>query len=145
MGKKHSQVPALSTVPITHSRAPAARPLVDYSKSILLISDDYLRQVESLATKRNDTARGRDAKKVATKERKRKREEERLVQLQKRKERNEVKADKAREKAYWDDIARHGWGNELQALLKSTVPPPPCSYRGVYVGNVPAWCITNQH
>jgi hypothetical protein len=28
--------------------------------------------------------------------------------------------------------------------MKSSLPPPPGSYRGVYVGSVPAWCITNQ-
>ena len=62
----------LPTIPITCSITLVVEPLVDYSKSIILTSDDYLRQVESLATKRNDTARARDARKIATEERKRK-------------------------------------------------------------------------
>jgi hypothetical protein len=128
----------LPTVPVTHSRVSTGEPLVDYSKSILLTSDDYLRQVESLAAKRSNANKAKEAEKVATEQRKRKREEERIVQFQRKKECKEAKADKAREKAYWADDASCSWRNELQARLKSNLPPPPDSYIGVYVGTVPA-------
>jgi hypothetical protein len=100
--------------------------------------------VQSLAAKRSDAANAKEARKVATDERKRKREEERILQIQKKKEHDEAKVEEAREKAYWVEVASWGWGNDLQARMKSSLPPPPGSYRGVYVGTVPAWCITNQ-
>jgi hypothetical protein len=133
----------LSTLPVRSSRLPSIEPL-DYSKSILLTSDDYLMQMEKLAAKRNDAARSRDTRKLATKERKRKREEERVLQLQKKKERDEAKAEKARERAYWGEVVSRGWGNDLQACMKSSLPPPPGAYTSIYIGSVPAWCIANQ-
>jgi hypothetical protein len=81
---------------------------------------------------------------LAIEERKRKREEERIFQVQKKKERDEAKAEKAREKAYWAQVASSGWGNDLQARMKSSLPPPPGAYTSVYVGNVPSWYIANQ-
>jgi hypothetical protein len=65
-------------IPICTSRLPSTKPLVDYSKSLLLTLDAYLTQREQLATKCNDTARSREVRKVATEERKRKREENRI-------------------------------------------------------------------
>jgi hypothetical protein len=67
-----------------------------------------------------------------------------FYRCRKKKKREEEKADRAREKAYGVDIAARGWGNDLQGRMKSSLPPPPGSYRGVYVGSVPAWCIRNQ-
>jgi hypothetical protein len=135
---------SLPTMPISRCRASSTQPLVDYSRSILLTCDEYLKHVETLAARHSEAAKVRDAQKLASEERKRKREEDRIVQVQKKKDRDEGKAQKAREKAYWADVASRGWGNELQARMKSTAPPPPGSYRGVYVGTVPAWCIANQ-
>jgi hypothetical protein len=54
--------------------------------------------MQHLATKHNDAAKSRDARKVATEEKKRKHEEERNLQLQKKKEHNEAKVEKARER-----------------------------------------------
>jgi hypothetical protein len=134
----------LPTVPVPSSRPPTSEPLVDYSKSILLTSDAYLTQMEHLAAKRSDAAKSRDARKLATEEWKRKREEERDLLVQKKKERDDAKAEKAREKAYWAQVASSGWRNDLQAHMKSSLPAPPGAYTGVYVGNVPSWCIANQ-
>jgi hypothetical protein len=86
----------LPIVPVTRNRVSTGEPLVDYSKSILLTSDEYLRQVESLAAKRSDASKAKKERKVATEHRKKKREEERLIQLQRKKEREEAKVDKAR-------------------------------------------------
>jgi hypothetical protein len=134
----------LPTMPVHSSRPPMKEPLVDYSKSILLTSDAYLTQMEHFAAKQSDAAKSRDARKLATEERKRKHEEERILQVQKKRERDEEKAEKARERAYWAQVASSGWENDLQAHMKSSLPPPPGAYIGVYVGNVPSWCIANQ-
>jgi hypothetical protein len=100
--------------------------------------------MEQLVAKHGEAARSRDACKVAIEERKRKQEEERVLQLQKKRDRDEAKAEKAREKAYSAEVAAGGWGIELQVRMKSSLPPPPGAYTGVYVGCVPAWCIINQ-
>jgi hypothetical protein len=42
--------------------------------------------MEHISTKRTDAARAKDARKIATNERKRKREDNRILQIQKRKE-----------------------------------------------------------
>jgi hypothetical protein len=63
----------------------SSEPLLDYSKSILLTSDAYLAQMEYISARRTDTARAKDARNVATDEKKRKREEDRILQMQKRK------------------------------------------------------------
>jgi ribosomal protein L14E/L6E/L27E len=139
-----SGVLTLPTIPIRRCRVTSIEPMVDYSKSILLTSDAYLTQMQHLASKRNEAAKSRDARKLATEEKKRKCKEERIQQVKKKKERDEVKAHKARETAYWVEVATRGWGNELQSRMKSSLPPPPGSYTGVYVGSVPQWCIANQ-
>lgn len=59
----------------------STEPLVDYSKSILLTLDAYLRQMEHLSTKRTEVAKSKDARKLATEERKQKREKERVLQV----------------------------------------------------------------
>ena len=41
-------------------------------------------------------------------------------------------------------VASSGWGNDLQACMKSSLLAPPGAYTGVYVDNVPLWCIANQ-
>jgi hypothetical protein len=140
-----SRVFTLPTILVNKCRASISQPLVDYSRLILLTSNEYLRQVETLAAKRTKATVVRDARKVAAEECKRKREEDRVVQVQKKKDRDKAKALKARERAYWANAASHGCRNKLQARMKSTVPPPPSSYRCVYIGCVPAWCIANQH
>jgi hypothetical protein len=62
------RVLTLPTLPVRNSRLPSTEPIVDYSKSILLILDSYLTQIEQLAAKRSDAARSRDARKLATEE-----------------------------------------------------------------------------
>jgi cation transport regulator ChaB len=108
-----SGVLILPTVLVTRSRVSIGEPLVDYSKSVFLTSNEYLRQVKNLAAKRNDASKAKEARKVAIEQHKRKCEEERRVQLQRKKEREEAKAGKAREKGYWADVASRGWGNKL--------------------------------
>jgi hypothetical protein len=74
----------LPTLPVRRSRPATAEPFVDFSKSILLTSDAYLSRMEHMSVKRTDVAKAKDARKVASKERKRKCEENRLVQMQKK-------------------------------------------------------------
>jgi hypothetical protein len=56
--------------------------------------------MEQMSTKHTNAAIAKDACKAATKEHKRKREEERILQIQRKKEHEEEKAEKARKKAY---------------------------------------------
>ena len=132
-----SGVLILSTVIVSYSRVFSVEPLIDYSKSILLTSFDYLRQVKSLVAKHSDASKAKEARKVATEQRKRTTWRGENYPTSKEKEHEEAKADKAREKAYWADVASRGWGNKLQGHLKSTLPPPLGSYRGVYMGTLP--------
>ena len=133
----------LPSIPIRRSRQAAGEPLIDYSNSIILTSDNYLASMEQVAAKRDSIAKAKEQRKSEAADRKRKREEK-LQRASKKIELNEAKAAKAREKAYWKEVAAKGWGNELQKRMKSGVPPPPGSYQGLYLGSVPAWCISNQ-
>ena len=63
-----------------------------------------------MSAKHTNAAIAKDARKAANEERKRKRESERVLQIHRKKEGEEEKAEKARKKAYWAEIAEHGWG-----------------------------------
>ena len=134
----------LPRIPIRRSRRAAGEPLIDYSNSIILTSDNYLASMEQLAAKRDSVAKAKEQRKLEAEVRKRKREEEKLQRASKKKEVDATKAAKAREVAYWKEVAAKGWGNELQKFMKSGIPPPPGSYQGLYLGSVPTWCISNQ-
>lgn len=110
----------------------------------MLTSNEYLRQVETLAARRSEATKVRDARKLASEERKWKNVRRIELSRLKKKDCDEGKAQNAREKANWADVASRGWGNELQARMKSTALPPHGSYRGEYVGTIPTWCIANQ-
>jgi hypothetical protein len=56
----------LPTLPVRCSRQSSSEPLVDYSKSILLISDAYLAQMEQMSAKRTNAATAKDARKAAS-------------------------------------------------------------------------------
>jgi hypothetical protein len=58
-----------------------------------------------MSAQRTDAAKAKDTRKVASEERKRKHEEDRLVQMQKKQECEQERSDRAREKAYWAEIA----------------------------------------
>jgi hypothetical protein len=62
----------------------STKPLVDYSKSILLALDAYLRQMEHLSTKHTEATKSKDARKLAIEEWKRKREEEKVCRCRRR-------------------------------------------------------------
>lgn len=94
-----SRVFTLPTVLVNKCKASTSQPLVDYSRSILLTSNEYLRQVETLAAKCTEAAVVKDAQKVAAKECKRKRKKDRVVQVQTKKDCDKAKALKARERA----------------------------------------------
>jgi hypothetical protein len=58
---------------------------------------------------------------------------EKAEREKRKKHREEEQAAKVGETAYWKDVAARGWGNQLQAVMKSGVAPPPGSYTGVYL------------
>jgi hypothetical protein len=135
----------LPIVPVSRSRRGTGEgPLIDYSKSILMTSDSYIDSLEVLPARRQDATRARETRKLEAEARKQRREVEKAECEKRKKHREEERAAKAGETAYWKDVAARGWGNQLQAVMKSGVAPPPGSYTGVYLGDLPAWCIQNQ-
>ena len=128
----------LPIVPIRSSSRAAAAPLIDYSKSIMLTSDNYLLSMEQLAFKRDEAAKAKEARKLNAQAKKRKNDEAKVERAAKKKQKDEERAAKAREATYWKEVATRGWGDDLQARLKFGLPPPPGSYVGVYCGNVPS-------
>jgi hypothetical protein len=71
----------LPTLLVRRSRQAGSEPFLDYSKYILLTTDEYLMQMEHMCAKRTNVAKAKDAKKVAAEERKRKHEDDRNVQI----------------------------------------------------------------
>lgn len=97
-----------------------------------------------MAFKGDEAAKAKEARKLNAQAKKRKNDEAKVERAAKKKQKDEERAAKAREATYWKEVAARGWGDDLQARLKSGLPPPPGSYVGVYCGNVPSWCVSNQ-
>jgi hypothetical protein len=71
----------LPTLLVRHYRQTSSEPLINYSKSILFTSDTYLAQMEKMSAKCTDATKMKDAWKATSDKRKRKREDDRLLQI----------------------------------------------------------------
>jgi hypothetical protein len=127
-----------------NSQVHRMQPLVDYSRSIIMTSSTYMEQLQQVAAKKEATAQLKEAKKLEAIAKKRKQQEEKLERQIQKKQRDANKAEKKRSDTYWKEVASSGWGNQLQAVMKSNVPPPLGAYKGKYCGLVPVVCIHNQ-
>jgi hypothetical protein len=100
-------------VPVHPPLPTAGEPQVDYSRSYILTSNEFVASLEAKATCRNQLLEEARLRKIAAEESKEKRRLEKLDKERKSKERAAERAAKKREKQYWENVKKNGWGDKL--------------------------------
>jgi hypothetical protein len=134
----------LPTVGPSRPRCQSGEPLVDYSKSIILTKDDYIRMMEA-KERRKEQAMAEAAKRKVEAERKK------LERARLKVERDVQKAQRLTDavalKAFkdkWSPTAVAKASQELHDRIKSGVLPPPGAYTPPFLGVIPHLCKDNQ-
>jgi hypothetical protein len=119
-------------------------PLVDYRKSIMLTSEQYLQNMELKAERKEKAKREAKARKLEAEKRKDTRAAEKL-QKEAEKAQREVDAH-SREafKQKWSPDAIHQAGEQLQWLIKNAPLPLPGAYQAPFCGILPQICKENM-
>jgi hypothetical protein len=94
----------------THEPLPAGgEPQIDFSKSYILTSEEYMASLEAKASKKQALHEESRLRKLAAKESKEARRLEKLEKAAKSKARAEERAANKRYNDYWDRVKRDGW------------------------------------
>jgi hypothetical protein len=135
------QLPEVQAGP---SRRTTLEPLVDYTKSIIMTSDAYIKAMEDKAARKEVLEKEKQVKKREAELTKGRRAEEKLMKETAKKQRlADVRARRAfAEKWFAKAVAQAG--ENLHQLIKSGAPPPPGSYVGKFVTFCPEICLRNQ-
>jgi hypothetical protein len=119
-------------------------PLVDYSKSIMLTSEQYLQSMELKAERKEKARREAEVRKLEAEKRKESRAAEKL---QKEAEKAQREVDARNREAFkqkWRTNAIRQAGEQLQWLLKNAAPLLPGAYQPPFYGILPQICKTNM-
>jgi hypothetical protein len=109
-------------------------PIIDYSKSIIMTSEEYLRAMEEKARLRGEAEKDRELKRRKSELMKKKKiEEEEASKLQRQKKVVARKTFKER----WSTAGCARAGDDLHRRIKSSAPPPPGSYVGKFLTLAP--------
>jgi hypothetical protein len=126
------QLPEVQAGP---SRRTTSEPLVDYTKSIIMTSDAYIKAIEDKAARKEVVEKEKQVKKREAELTKGRRAKEQLMkETAKKQQLADVRARQAIAQA----------GENLHQLIKSGAPPPPGSYVGKFVTFCPEICLRNQ-
>ena len=119
-------------------------PIIDYSKSIIMTSKEYLCAMEEKARLREEAEKDRELKRRESELTKKKKAAERLEkEVSKLQRQQEVAADKAF-KERWSATACARARDALHRRIQSGVPPLPGSYVGKFLMWCPPLCRQNQ-
>jgi hypothetical protein len=129
----------------TYEPLPAGgEPQIDFSKSYILTSEEYMASLEAKASKKQALQEESYLRKLAAEESKEARRLEKLEKAAKSKARAEERATNKRYNDYWDRVKRNGWGDKLHELIKSSVRNPALNLRTPQNLAVPNICRYNQ-
>ena len=119
-------------------------PLIDYSKSIMMTSNEYLHSMELKAQRKEDARLESERRKVESEEKKKTREADRRKKEAEKLQR--VADGRAREafKQQWSTDAIKQAGERLQWLMKHAPPPPTSSNVAPFCGILPPVCKENM-
>jgi hypothetical protein len=119
-------------------------PLVDYTKSIIMTSEEYIQAMEAKAARKEALEHEKDQRRLeAERTRGKRAEEKRKAESQK----IEKRQDRAARKAFnerWSPSAIAKAGEDLHRLIKSGMPPAPGAYTGRFLWFCPEICRRNQ-
>jgi hypothetical protein len=134
----HEDIPAHDPLP------EGGEPQIDYSRSHILTSDEYVASLEAKAARKQALLEEARVRKIASEDSKERRKLQKLEKMQKAKERTEKRAANKREKDYWEQVKRNGWGDKLHEFIKASAQNPALSLRTPHNLAVPPICRYNQ-
>jgi hypothetical protein len=105
------------------------KPHIDYSKSYILTSEEYVASFEAKACRKQALQKEAQLKKLVAKESKQNCRLEKLEKAAKSKARAEERAPNKRYSDYWEKVKRDGWGDKLHELIKTNMRNPPLNLR----------------
>jgi hypothetical protein len=119
-------------------------PLIDYSKSIILTSNDYLQSIEMKAERKEKARKEAELKKLEADKRKDARAAERRQKEAARIQREKDAQAREAFKQKWSADAIRQAGEHLQWLVKNSPCPPPGAYSAPFCGQLPEICKLNM-
>jgi hypothetical protein len=120
------------------------KPQVDYSRSYILTSDEFLASLEAKAAKKQQLLEEARLRKIAAEENREKRRLEKLEKERRVKEHAEERAAQKCEKQYWDNVKKSGWDDKLHEFIKVSAQNPSIPLRTPHNLVVPSVCRYNQ-
>jgi hypothetical protein len=103
---------------------PTGEPQIDYNKSHILTSDEFVASLEAKAACKQALLEEAQVWRIAAEENK---EMSRLEKLEKEKrclERAEERIAKKRERQYWDKVKHDGWSDKLHEIMTTSIKKP---------------------
>jgi hypothetical protein len=122
----------------------SSEPQIDYSRSHILTSDEFVASLEAKAARKQAILEDAQVRRTAAKETKEMRRLEKLDKEKRSKLRAEERAASKREREYWEKVKRDGWGNKLHEFIKSSTNQGATPVRTPYNLAVPQVCRYNQ-
>jgi hypothetical protein len=117
---------------------------VDYTKSIIMTRDDYIKAMEEKATRKEQVEKDKELKKKEAELTKEMRAEEKILkEVAKLQRLADVRARRAFSQK-WSPKAIAEAGEALHQLIKLGAPAPPGAYTGRFVTFCPEICCRNQ-
>jgi hypothetical protein len=134
----------LPKIVVTPTRRSKTKPLVDYTKSIIMTGDDYIKAMEEKSAQKESFVKEKELRKREAEFSKGKRAEEKI---QKEAAKLQRLADADARRAFakkWSAKAVARVGKELHQLIKSGAPPPLGAYVDKFLTFCPEICRNNQ-
>ena len=135
------QLPELLVNP---ARRNSREPLVDYTKSIIMIGNNYIQAMEEKVARKESLEKEKELKKKEAELTRERRAEDKI---QKKKAKLQCLEEVGAQRAFvekWSSKAVAAASEKLHQLIKSSAPPPPGAYVGKFVTFCPKICLKNQ-
>jgi hypothetical protein len=131
-------------VPMHEPLRPGGEPQIDFSKSYILTSEEYMASLEAKASRKQALQEEARLHKVAADASKENRRLEKVQKEAKSKARALGRAANKRYNDYWEKVKRDGWDDSLHELIKANKRNPSLNLRTPKNLAVPSICRYNQ-
>jgi hypothetical protein len=108
---------------------PGGEPQIDYSRSYILTSEEYVSSLEAKASRKQALQEEARLLKIAADENKENCRLQKLEKTAKNKARTKERATNKRYNDYWEKVKHDGWGDKLHNLIKANMRNPTPNLR----------------
>jgi len=117
-------------------------PYIEYTKSIWMTQDDYVKSSEQIAKRKENTAKEKEKRKLEVQSNKLKRVAKQRQKDQNKLEKEDLRTSKKQHRDAWSTKVVAKYGEKLHTFIKSNTALP--SWRAPYCGSTPPICRKNQ-